>query len=94
MRWFCSDFGDSHCSEILYRRQPLRMRRPLLLLPLIALLTACQHPIRRDYCLRWMAIGEKVEAETKKALGLGETDDLEAFCKEYEDSTPSSGMFF
>ena len=47
-----------------------------------------------DYCLRWMAVGDKVEAETKKALGLGETDDLEAFRKEYEDSAPSSGMFF
>ena len=47
-----------------------------------------------DYCLRWIAVGNKVEAETKKALGLGKNDDLEAFCKEYEDSAPSSGMFF
>ena len=70
------------------------MRKLLLLLPMIALLTACQHAIRRDYCLRWMAVGDKVEAETKKALGLGDTDDLEASCKEYEDSAPSSGMFF
>ena len=70
------------------------MRKFLLFLPLIALLTACEHSIRRDYCLRWMAVGEKVEAETKKALVLRETDDLEAFCKEYEDSAPSSGMFF
>ena len=51
-------------------------------------------PVRDGYCLRWMAVGDKVEAETKKALGLGENDDLEAFCKEYEDSAPSSGMFF
>ena len=70
------------------------MRNLLLLLPMIAMLTACQHAIRRDYCLRWMAVGAKVEAETKNALGLRETDDLEAFCKEYEDSAPSSGMFF
>ena len=70
------------------------MRKLLLLLSLIALLTACQHAIRRDYCLRWMAVGDKVKAETKKALGLGDTDDLEALCKEYEDSAPSSGMFF
>ncbi len=52
------------------------------------------NPLEMDYCLRWMAVGDKVEAETKKALGLGETDDLEAFRKEYEDSAPSSGMFF
>ena len=32
-----------------------------------------------------MAVGDKVEAETKKALGLGENDDLEAYCKRYED---------
>jgi len=70
------------------------MRKFLLFLPLIALLTACEHSIRRDYCLRWMAVGDKVEAETKKALGLKETHDLEAFCKKYEDSAPSSGMFF
>ena len=70
------------------------MRKFLLLLPLIALLTACQNPLEMDYSLRWMAVGDKVEAETKKALGLGETDDLEAFRKEYEDSAPSSGMFF
>ena len=70
------------------------MRKFLLFLPLIALLTACEHSIRRDYCLRWMSVGDKVEAETKKALVLRETDDLEAFCKEYEDSAPSSGMFF
>ena len=57
-------------------------------------MTACEHSIRRDYCLRWMAVGDKVEAETKKALVLRETDDLEAFCKEYVDSAPSSGMFF
>ena len=44
---------------------------------------------------KWLVkVGDTVEAETKKALGLGETDDLKAFCKEYEDSAPSSGMFF
>ena len=47
-----------------------------------------------DYCLRWMALGDKVEAETKKALGLGENDDLEAYCKEYEGIALSSGMVF
>ena len=65
----------------------LRLRKLLPLLPLIALLTACQNAIRRDYCLRWMAVGNKVEAETKKALGLGENGDLEDFCNKYEDST-------
>jgi len=59
----------------------------LLLLPLIALLTGCQHAMRRDYCLRWMAVGNKVEVETRNALGLGENDDLKAFCREYEHST-------
>ena len=70
------------------------MRKFLLFLSLIALLTACQHAISRDYCLRWMAVVDKVEAETKKALVLRETDDLKSFCKEYEDSAPSSGIFF
>ena len=70
------------------------MKKLLLLLPLIALMTACQNPLEMDCCLRWIAVVNKVEAETKKALGLGETDDLVAFCKEYEDSAPSSGMFF
>ena len=70
------------------------MRKLLLLLPLIALLTACQNPLEMDYCFRWMAVGDKVEAETKKALGLGENDDLEAYCKEYEDIALSSGMVF
>ena len=46
-----------------------------------------------DYCLRWIAVGNKVEAETKKALGLGENDELEAYCKRYEDATPSTGGF-
>ena len=46
-----------------------------------------------DYCLRRMAVGDKVEAETKKALGLGENDDLEVYCKEYEDAMPSTGGF-
>ena len=63
------------------------MRKLLPLLPLIVLLTGCQHAIRRDYCLRWMVVGKKVEAETKKALGLGENGDLEDFCKKFEDST-------
>ena len=39
-----------------------------------------------DYCIRWMAVGDKVEAETKKALGLGENDDLEAFYRKDEDA--------
>ena len=69
------------------------MRKLLLLLPLIALLTACQNPLETDYCLRWVAVGNKVEAETKKALGLGENDELEAYCKRYEDATPSTGVF-
>ena len=51
-------------------------------------------PVRDGYCLRWMAVGDKVEAETKKALGLGENDDLEVYCKEYEDIALSSGMVF
>ena len=50
-------------------------------------------PVRDGLCLRWMAVGDKVEAETKKALGLGENDDLEAFCKRYEDAMPSTGGF-
>ena len=66
------------------------MRKLLLLLPLIALLTACQNPLEMDYCLRWIAVGNKVEAETKKALGLGENDELEAYCNRYEDATPST----
>ena len=41
-----------------------------------------------------MAVGDKVEAETKKALGLGENDDLEVYCKEYEDIALSNGMVF
>ena len=57
------------------------------LLPMIALLTGCQNAIRRDYCLRWMMVGNKVAAETKQALGLGVNDDLGDFCKEYENST-------
>tara|TARA_B100000524_G_C23404086_1_gene281673 strand:- start:311 stop:520 length:210 start_codon:yes stop_codon:yes gene_type:complete len=69
------------------------MRKLLLLLPLIALLTACQNPLEMDYCLRWIAVGNKVEAETKKALGLGKNDELEAYCKRYEDATPSTGGF-
>ena len=69
------------------------MLKRLLLLPLIPLLTACQNPIEMDYCLRWMAVGNKVEAETKKALGLGENDDLEAYCKRYLDAMPSTGGF-
>ena len=69
------------------------MRKLLLLLPLIALLTACQNPLEMDYCLRWMAVGNKVEAETKKALGLGDNDELEAYCKRYEGATPSTGGF-
>ena len=69
------------------------MRKLLLLLPLIALLTACQNPSEMDYCLRWMAVGDKVEAETKKALGLGENDDLEAYCKRYEDAMPVLEVF-
>ena len=44
------------------------MRKLLLLLPLIALLTACQNSLEMDYCLRWLAVGNKVEAETKKSL--------------------------
>ena len=70
------------------------MRQLLLLLPLIAQLTACKNPLEMDYCLRRMAVGDKVEAETKKALGLGENDDLEVYCKEYEDIALSSGMVF
>ena len=54
---------------------------------MIALLTGCQNAIRRDYCLRWMVVGNKVAAETKQALGLGVNDDLGDFCKEYENST-------
>ena len=69
------------------------MRKLLPLLPLIALLTACKNPLEMDYCLRWMAVGDTVEAETKKALGLGENVDLEAYCKRYEDSIPSTGGF-
>ena len=69
------------------------MRKLLLLLPLIALLTACQNPLEMDYRLRLIAVGNKVEAETKKALGLGENDELEAYCKRYEDATPSTGGF-
>ena len=69
------------------------MRKLLLLLPLIALLTACQNPLEMDYCLRWIAVGNKVEAETKKALGLGENDELEAYCKRYEDAMPSAEGF-
>ena len=69
------------------------MRKLLPLLPLIALLTACQNRLEMDYCLRWMAVGDTVEAETKKALGLGENVDLEAYCKRYEDSIPSTGGF-
>ena len=69
------------------------MRKLLLLLPLIALLTACQNPLEMDYCFRWVAVGYTVEAETKKALGLGENVDLEAYCKRYEDSMPSTGGF-
>ena len=69
------------------------MRKLLPLLPLIALLTACQNPLEMDYCLRWMAVGDTVEAETKKALGLGENVDLEAYCKRFEDSIPSTGGF-
>ena len=70
------------------------MRKLLPLLPLIALLTACQNPLEMDYCLRWVAVGDTVEAETKKALGLGENVDLEAYCKEYEGIALSSGMVF
>ena len=70
------------------------MRKLLPLLPLIALLTVCQNPLEMDYCLRWVAVGDTVEAETKKALGLGENDDLEVYCKEYEDIALSSGMVF
>ena len=51
------------------------------------------NPLEMDYCLRWMAVGDKVEAETKKALGLGENVDLEAYCKRFEDSIPSTGGF-
>ena len=69
------------------------MRKLLPLLPLIALLTACQNPLEMDYCLRWVAVGDTVEAETKKALDLGENVDLEAYCKRYEDSMPSTGGF-
>ena len=69
------------------------MRKLLLLLPLIALLTACQNPLEMDYCLRLIAVGNKVEAETKKALDLGENDEIEAYCKRYEDATPSTGGF-
>ena len=61
------------------------MRKLLLLLPLIALLTACQNPIRAQHCVRWMAVGNQgeVDAETRKALGLGENDDVEAYCQNY-----------
>ena len=83
LRWTSSD-----------RCHPWCMRKLLLLLPLIALLTACKNPLEMDYCLRRMAVGDKVEAETKKALGLGENDDLEVYCKEYEDIALSSGMVF
>ena len=69
------------------------MRKLLPLLPLIALLTACQNPLEMDYCLRWVAVGDTVEAETKKALGLDANDDLEAFCKRYEDAMQSTGGF-
>ena len=69
------------------------MLKRLLLLPLIPLLTACQNPIESEHCLRWMVVGNKVEAETKKALGLGEKDDLEAYCKRYLDAMPSTGGF-
>ena len=82
-RWTSSD-----------RCHPWCMRKLLLLLPLIALLTACKNPLEMDYCLRRMAVGDKVEAETKKALDLGENDDLEVYCKEYEDIALSSGMVF
>ena len=47
-----------------------------------------QEPVRDG-----LAVGDKVEAETKKALGLGENDDLEVYCKEYEDAMPSTGGF-
>ena len=61
------------------------MRKLLLLLPLIALQTACQDPIRREHCVRWMAAGKygEVDAETRKALGLGENDDVEAYSQNY-----------
>ena len=61
------------------------MRKLLLLLPLIALLTACQNPFRREHCVRWTAASKYGEgdAETRKALGLGENDDVEAYCQNY-----------
>ena len=51
-------------------------------------------PVRDGLLLRWLAVGDTVEAKTKKALGLGENDDLEVYCKEYEDIALSSGMVF
>ena len=50
-------------------------------------------PDRERILLRWMVVGNKVEAETKKAFGLGENDDLEAYCKRYLDAMPSTGGF-
>ncbi|MDC3185952.1 hypothetical protein OBA47_01805 [bacterium] len=52
-----------------------------LLLPLIALLTACQNAIRREILPSLEVVGKKIEAETKKALNVDVNDNLEAFCK-------------
>ena len=57
----------------------------LLFLTLIAVLTACENPIRREHCVRWTTAGKygEVDLETRKALGLGENDDVEAYCQNY-----------
>ena len=59
------------------------MRKLLLLIPLIAFLTACQS--KKEICARWAAAGKygEVYAETKRTLGLGENDSVESYCEYY-----------
>ena len=59
------------------------MTKILVILPLIALLTACQS--KKEICARWAAAGKygEVYGETRKALGLGENDDVQTYCEYY-----------
>ena len=52
-----------------------------------------QEPVKDGLLPSLDGCWRQVEAETKKALGLDANDDLEAFCKRYEDAMQSTGGF-
>ena len=51
-------------------------------------------PVRDELLPSLDGSWQQGRSRDQKALGLGENDDLEAYCKEYEGIALSSGMVF